>query len=302
MDGGGATSTTTRSVTVSNPNNPPIGCFSMTRTSLTINVDASCSSDPDGDSLTYAWDWGDGSPKGNGLTAAHEYAYVGYETSYLVTLTARDGRGGSDVESQWVAVVLTTYLDIDVDSEYVNVYGGATWSDYARYILSLANQRYRSQAGLEFNWVIIRYNSQLTSTNIDTAWATFKTSKPSPFAPPTVFASYFSGKDFGGSTIGYGEQQGFYSLIQQVGDIEHAFRPVNDFEKAYAVKHEFGHNHNGDHPYADFWFDSNCNCVKRTIMQESFWWTFVDQFSEGTMDPAHNNGKRMREFIDFWRR
>jgi PKD repeat protein len=52
-----------------------------------IACDASGSSDPDGDALTYRWDFGDGAVD-SGVNVSHEYAASGV---YIVTLTANDG-------------------------------------------------------------------------------------------------------------------------------------------------------------------------------------------------------------------
>lgn len=50
------------------------------------------SSDSDGDQLTYEWSFGDGDTA-TGATSSHTYPTVGKKT---VTLTAKDGKGGSD--------------------------------------------------------------------------------------------------------------------------------------------------------------------------------------------------------------
>jgi len=57
-----------------------------------VTFDGSGSSDPDGDTLTYEWDFGDGSPKATGRIVQHTYTQAG---TYNATLTVRDGRGGA---------------------------------------------------------------------------------------------------------------------------------------------------------------------------------------------------------------
>lgn len=74
-DGGGPT------------NQAPEASFSSSCTGLTCAFDASGSSDPDGDDLTYAWNFGDGQSD-TGVSASHTYANAGART---VTLTVSDG-------------------------------------------------------------------------------------------------------------------------------------------------------------------------------------------------------------------
>ena len=64
-----------------------------------INFAASAT-DPDGDSLTYAWDFGDGA-SGAGQTTSHVYAAP---NSYSVTVTVNDGRGGLAMSSASAAI------------------------------------------------------------------------------------------------------------------------------------------------------------------------------------------------------
>jgi PKD repeat protein len=52
-----------------------------------VTLDASNSYDPDGDSLTYIWDFGDGSENGYGVTTTHRFDKEGI---YIVTLTVKD--------------------------------------------------------------------------------------------------------------------------------------------------------------------------------------------------------------------
>ena len=56
-----------------------------------MSVERAGSSDPDGDALTYAWDFGDGAVA-NGVTTSHTYSAAG---TYDIKLTVGDGHGGT---------------------------------------------------------------------------------------------------------------------------------------------------------------------------------------------------------------
>lgn len=79
-------------------NGPYVGLFGND-----ITFDGSGSFDPDGDGLTYSWDFGDGTPAGSGVAPAHNYAARGI---YTVTLTVNDGTADS-VPSVTTATVFT---------------------------------------------------------------------------------------------------------------------------------------------------------------------------------------------------
>ncbi len=102
-DNAGATNAVTKTVTVTAPpvNAPPKPVFTATANQLTANVDAADSSDPDGQIVSYAWDFGDGFTT-TGVTASHAYSTAGSKT---ITLTVTDNKGATASSSQPLQVV-----------------------------------------------------------------------------------------------------------------------------------------------------------------------------------------------------
>ena len=69
-------------------NQAPVAAFTSSCDALTCSFDATGSSDPDGDALTYAWTFGDNAT-GTGATASHVYEGTGTRN---VTLTVSDSK------------------------------------------------------------------------------------------------------------------------------------------------------------------------------------------------------------------
>ena len=82
----------------------PVAFFTSDQVSgtlpLTVNFDASASSDPDGSIISYAWSFGDGG-SGSGVTATHTYTRAG---TYIVRLTVTDDGGATDSATRIIQI------------------------------------------------------------------------------------------------------------------------------------------------------------------------------------------------------
>src|SRR3546814_1736982 len=67
---------------------------------LPVSFTGGASTDPDGDTLTYSWDFGDGAHS-SAANPSHSYSATG---TFTATLTITDGRGGSESRSIQITV------------------------------------------------------------------------------------------------------------------------------------------------------------------------------------------------------
>lgn len=81
-------------------NQPPGAAFTSTVAGMTVTVDGSGSSDPDGSVVSYQWEFGDGA-KASGAKQSHTYAAAG---TYSVALTVTDNAGATDRATRSVTV------------------------------------------------------------------------------------------------------------------------------------------------------------------------------------------------------
>jgi PKD repeat protein len=105
-DNGGLTASASHTVQVSQPapvNQPPTAAISGPATGQVgqaVTFDGSGSSDPEGASLTHAWDFGDGDT-GSGQTVTHTYQQT---ATYTVTLTVTDDGGLTGTATHSISV------------------------------------------------------------------------------------------------------------------------------------------------------------------------------------------------------
>ena len=97
-DNEGGKNSIIKEVTVQSPNQPPTASFTFEAGNDTfeINFDASGSSDPEGNIVSYSWDFGDGNT-GMGEMISHVYDSAGV---FSVSLTVTDDQGLADSVSQ----------------------------------------------------------------------------------------------------------------------------------------------------------------------------------------------------------
>ncbi len=99
--GGAGVGTASKSVVVTAPNQLPTAAFTTTVNNLSVTVNGSTSSDPDGTIASYAWNFGDGATATGATPPAHTYASAGTRS---ISLVVTDNRGGTGTATKSVTV------------------------------------------------------------------------------------------------------------------------------------------------------------------------------------------------------
>ena len=147
-------------------------------TPLTVHFHGDASTDPNGDALTYLWDFGDGSPTSAEINPEHTFtAPAGVPTQYDVTLTVSDPEGltGSatwvvSLENTPPAVAITSPVDYSVysmtEESVIDLTADVTDAEH-------------SGAELTCEWqTFLHHNSHNHPEPIDTACTTTATISP----------------------------------------------------------------------------------------------------------------------------
>ena len=112
-DGNGGTATSTLNITVNAVNDPPVANFTVSGGVLSASADGSNSADVDGGSLTYTWNFSDGTGyQSGGVTVNHQFRLPG---NYGVILTVTDENGASSTLRQTVDILPNTLRVAEVN-------------------------------------------------------------------------------------------------------------------------------------------------------------------------------------------
>lgn len=109
-DPSGRTDSEIKSIDLAADNHPPTAGFTFTTNGLQATF-TSQAADPDGDALTYGWEFGDDQTS-NQANPVHGYGAGG---SFTVRLTVTDTHGAQDTESKVVTVAVVSSGDSDGD-------------------------------------------------------------------------------------------------------------------------------------------------------------------------------------------
>ncbi len=90
-------------------NMPPVASFTATpavgTTPLDVSLDATASSDPDGDLVAFVWSFGDGQTSStSAFPFVHEFTVQSEARTFTIVLTVTDDGGAVDTAVQYVTV------------------------------------------------------------------------------------------------------------------------------------------------------------------------------------------------------
>jgi glucose/arabinose dehydrogenase len=140
-------------------NRPPVVAIGSDKTSgtspLTVNLNSNGTSDPDGDALSYSWDFGDGTAKSTVANPQHTFTSTGSK-GFTVVLTVTDSRGLSESKSLVVSVNNTAPTAKITNPTNTTQYTLASATNYTLQ----SNVTDNDVTGMQYAWqVTLRHNT-----------------------------------------------------------------------------------------------------------------------------------------------
>jgi PKD repeat protein len=131
----------------------------------------------DGTIVSFAWNWGDGTPDGSGATATHAYAAAG---TWTVTLTVTDGDGATAADTLSVTVTAPP-VNLALNRA-TNVSSTRKGSDYAsrKAVDGTTSTSWMSSKTNPAQWLRVDLGSSPTISKVKVFW------------PATYYAQGFS--------------------------------------------------------------------------------------------------------------
>jgi len=127
-------------------NQPPNANFTYTANGLTLNFDATSSSDPEGGTLSYAWNYGD-NITGSGARPNHTYAAAG---TYTVTLTVTDPSGASGTKTSTGTVSPVAATPTQPTGTGITRYQDVAGADFDAHLNAVGTNRLSLQVGTTY--------------------------------------------------------------------------------------------------------------------------------------------------------
>ena len=163
-------------------NRTPIAVASADRyygpTPLAVQFSSNGSYDPDGNPITYSWNFGDGSPVSTQANPAHTFtAPAGVPTEYVVTLTVTDS-GNLSAQATLIVSVNNTPPNVTITSPV----DGTLYSPFNPTTVNLTatvSDAESSDPQLLYQWqVLLHHNDHNHSSPVDTHHATTAVIEP----------------------------------------------------------------------------------------------------------------------------
>jgi PKD repeat protein len=225
-DDKGATGTDTAIVTVTEtPNMPPVADANGPYNGIEgdeILFKGSGSSDPDGDTLTYAWDFGDGSI-GTGVSPIYTYKANG---TYTVALTVNDGMVDSDPST-----TTATISDVDPVASF-----RSDSSKPEGEVMSFTDTSTSHDSIITWNWEFGSTETQSVTVTDKNPVAGFTYSPANPTVDETVSFTDTSTSHDSIITWNWEFGDGGTSIVQNP---THAYNSVDTYQHHARSKHRY---------------------------------------------------------------